>query len=131
MYREPTVAFSWQHRTHIVDGYLYLNDTKGTNLYLSMATMVTQTLHNGTLHALPSVFFLAYVVNRDFFLRLQDHVETPCHTHLPEKLPHEPGEVYSFPLMLSFRAYIYVGRQLSSRAFVIFSSKMLNGNRQY
>jgi len=40
---------------HIVDGYLYVNDTKETNLCVSMAALVTRTLHNGTLHALPSV----------------------------------------------------------------------------
>jgi hypothetical protein len=113
MYGEPISAFSWQQRTHIVDGYLYVNDTKETNLRVSMAKMVTWTLHHGTLHALPSVFFLVYVVNLDFFLRLQVHVETPCHAKVPEKLPREPGEVYSFPLTLSCRAYIYVGRPLS------------------
>jgi len=117
--------------TYFVDGYLYVNDTKGTNLCVSMATMVTRTLHNGTLYALPSVFFLAYVVNLDFFLRLQAHVETSCNAYVPEKLPLEPGEVYSFPLLLRCRAYISMGRPLSSRAFVIFSSKMLKSDRQY
>jgi hypothetical protein len=56
---------------------------------------------NGTLYALPRVFFLAYVyvVKLDFFLRLHVHVQNPCHANVPEKLPHKPGAVYFFPTL--------------------------------
>jgi hypothetical protein len=74
---------------------------------VSMATMFTRTHQNGTLYALPSLFFLAYVVNLDFFLRLQVHVENPCHAHVPEKLPHEPGAVYFFPSTLAELPYLH------------------------
>jgi hypothetical protein len=38
-----------------------------------------------------------YVVKLNFFLRLEVHVENPCHANVPEKLPHEPGAVYFVP----------------------------------